>query len=421
VLQDGLLSGDDLVDAPSFDPDEVDYGSVIPWKLDLLRRAYERFQKNPPAELQSKFLGFQKAESHWLEDYALFRALKDSQNGAPWWTWEESLRDHEPDALAGFRQENHQEIEQIKFRQFLFFKQWGEVRDHAHRSGIKIIGDIPIFIAHDSADVWANPELFYLDDAGQPTAVAGVPPDYFSETGQLWGNPLYDWEKHAADGYSWWLDRLRAVLTLVDIVRLDHFRGFAGYWEIPGDAETAVKGRWRDGPGADFFHTVKDTLGELPIIAEDLGEITPDVIELRDQFNLPGMKVLVFAFNSGPENEFLPHNFTEDCAVYTGTHDNDTVRGWFERVEDWEKDYARRYLGVSGENIAWDVIRAAWSSVAAYALAPLQDLLGLGNEARMNYPGSSQGNWTWRYRPDALTEDLEKKLLEFNQTYGRES
>jgi 4-alpha-glucanotransferase len=211
------------------------------------------------------------------------------------------------------------------------------------------------------------------------------------------------------------------VLTLVDIVRLDHFRGFAGYWEIPGDAETAVKGRWRDGPGADFFHTVKDTLGELPIIAEDLGEITPDVIELRDQFNLPGMKVLVFAFNSGPENEFLPHNFTEDCAVYTGTHDNDTVRGWFERVEDWEKDYARRYLGVSGENIAWDVIRAAWSSVAAYALAPLQDLLGLGNEARMNYPGSSQGNWTWRYRPDALTEDLEKKLLEFNQTYGRES
>ena len=420
LLQDGLLSGDDLVDAPSYDTDQVDYGTVIPWKLDLLRRAYERFQKTPPAELQSKFLAFQQAESHWLKDYALFRSIKDQKGGAPWWTWEEGLRDREPEALQAYRKNHHQEIDQIKFRQFLFFKQWGEVRDHAHRNGIRIIGDIPIFVAHDSADVWANPELFYLDESGQPTVVAGVPPDYFSKTGQLWGNPLYDWEVHAADGYSWWLDRLRAVLSMVDIVRLDHFRGFAGYWEIPGDAETAVKGRWRDGPGADFFRTVRESLGELPIIAEDLGEITPDVIELRDQFNLPGMKVLVFAFNSGPDNEFLPHNYNRDCAVYTGTHDNDTARGWFERVEDWEKDNARRYLGVAGENIAWDLIRAAWSSVAVYALAPLQDLLGLGNQARMNYPGSSQGNWTWRCSPDALTENLEKKLLEFNQTYGRE-
>jgi 4-alpha-glucanotransferase len=419
LLQDGLLTGDDLVDAPSFDQAEVDYGKVIPWKLDLLRRAFERFRENPPADIQRKFKDFQQAEAHWLEDYTLFRAVKDSKDGAPWWTWDEAIRDRQPETLQHYREKQSHEIELIKFRQFLFFKQWDEVRDHAHRKGVRIIGDIPIFAAHDSADVWAHPELFFLDETGQPTVVAGVPPDYFSATGQLWGNPLYDWDTHADDGYSWWLDRLRAVLSLVDIVRLDHFRGFAGYWEIPGGAENAVEGRWKEGPGADFFQVVQNTLGKLPIIAEDLGEITPDVIELRDQFNLPGMKVLVFAFDSGPDNEFLPHNYTRDYAVYTGTHDNDTARGWYERVDAPEREYARRYLGVSGENIAWDLIRAAWSSVAAYALAPLQDLLGLGNEARMNYPGSSQGNWTWRYPPDALNESIRDRLKKYNEVYGR--
>ena len=423
LLQDGLLTGDDLRETPTFPKGEVDYGTLIPWKLDLLNRAHAQYETGSFPALEKDFKTFQAEQAGWLEDYALFRSLKEEQGGAPWWTWPPEYRQAGSSAGTTIRKDlidKHRRIlARIKFRQFLFFKQWSEVRDHAHRNGIQIIGDIPIFVAHDSADVWGNPDLFYLDDGGQPTVVAGVPPDYFSETGQLWGNPLYDWEVHAADGYSWWLDRLRSVLSLVDIVRLDHFRGFAGYWEIPGQAETAVDGRWRDGPGADFFRTVRETLGELPIIAEDLGEITPDVIELRDQFDLPGMKVLVFAFNSGPDNEFLPHNYTEDCVVYTGTHDNDTAVGWYDRVEDGERSFARRYLGTSGENIAWDLIRAAWSSVAVFALAPLQDLLELGNEARMNYPGSEQGNWTWRYEADALSADLGDRLRGFNETYGR--
>jgi 4-alpha-glucanotransferase len=431
LLQDGLLSGDDLVDAPEFPSDHVDYGTVIPWKVDLLNRAYVQFQSKSLPDLEKAFVQFQADEAHWLDDYALFMTLKENQGGGPWWTWDAALRDSDssPEAVNGstaksislnrFAEKHSDTIQMIKFRQFLFFKQWSEVRDHAHRNGIQIIGDIPIFVAHDSADVWANRELFYLDEVGQPTVVAGVPPDYFSETGQLWGNPLYDWEKHAADGYSWWLDRLRAVLSLVDIVRLDHFRGFAGYWEIPGEAETAVKGRWMDGPGADFFRKVRESLGELPIIAEDLGEITPDVVELRDQFNLPGMKVLVFAFNSGPENEFLPHNYTRDFAVYTGTHDNDTAVGWYQRVEEHERSFARRYLNTSGEDIAWDLIRAAWASVAVFALAPLQDLLGLDNEARMNYPGSDQGNWTWRFSNNALSASLKSRLQEMNKIFDR--
>ena len=419
LLQEGLLSGDDLRGVPDFPAGVVEYGRVIPWKLDLLNRSFQAFQNRAFPEIQAELKSFREAQSHWMDDYALFMAVKESQDGKPWAAWPASLRDRLPRALKEFRRQHQNQIERQVFFQFLFFRQWHHLRQHAHQQGVEIIGDIPIFVAHDSADVWSHRELFYLDEKGQPTVVAGVPPDYFSETGQLWGNPLYRWEVHQESGYRWWLDRIQAVLSLVDIVRLDHFRGFAGYWEIPAGEETAVEGEWKQGPGVDFFHTVQEELGELPIIAEDLGEITPDVIELREQFGLPGMKVLVFAFGSGPENDFLPHHYPENCAVYTGTHDNDTAVGWYQRVEEEERSFARRYLNVSGEDIAWDLIRAAWGSVADLAIAPLQDTLSLDNSARMNYPGSERGNWSWRLKADDLDPDLRNRLKEVNHLYSR--
>ncbi|MFN2144354.1 MAG: 4-alpha-glucanotransferase, partial [Anaerolineales bacterium] len=289
----------------------------------------------------------------------------------------------------------------------------------AHNKGIQIIGDLPIFIAHDSADAWAHRDLFYLDDVGKPTVVAGVPPDYFSKTGQLWGNPLYRWEIHAQQDYRWWLARLRSIFSMVDIVRLDHFRGFVDYWEIPAGEKTAVNGRWVEGPGAEFLSRVKKEFGGLPIIAEDLGEISPEVYRLRDAFNLPGMKILVFAFDSGEGNEFLPHHYPENCVVYTGTHDNDTAVGWFKRIGEGERTFAQRYLGTSGEDIAWDLIKLAWSSRAVLSITPLQDLLSLDNSARMNYPGRPQGNWRWRFADTDLSESLQERLLEINYLYGR--
>jgi 4-alpha-glucanotransferase len=289
------------------------------------------------------------------------------------------------------------------------------------------VGDIPIFVAHDSADVWAQPELFYMNNDGTPSVVAGVPPDYFSATGQLWGNPLYRWDVHAEDGYAWWLSRFRGVFSMVDIVRLDHFRGFVGYWEIPGDAETAIDGRWVPGPGKDFMSAMETGLKEyttplstgLPIIAEDLGVITPEVEDLRTSFDLPGMKIMVFAFDDDASNVFLPHNYTSDYVVYTGTHDNDTVCGWYERVDDKERDFARRYLARDGSDIAWDLIRTAWGSVAVFAIAPMQDLLGLDNSARMNYPSTLGGNWEWRMPPGVADEFLRSRLYETNLLYGR--
>ena len=308
----------------------------------------------------------------------------------------------------------------------MFFRQWTAIRDHAHQRGIQIIGDIPIFVAYDSADVWANPELFFIDESGQPTVVAGVPPDYFSATGQLWGNPLYRWDVLKDRDYDWWIARFRAILSQVDVIRLDHFRGFAGYWEIPAGSETAETGRWVPGPGEDFLEAVQSTLGDasaglntgLPIIAEDLGEITPDVIELRDQFNLPGMKILQFGF-SGPDNAFLPHNYPSHCVTYTGTHDNDTARGWYESAPEYEQDYARRYLNTDGNDFAWKLVHAGWASVAVYALAPMQDLLGLGTEARMNFPSTLGGNWSWRLLPEQLNRELQERVRELNYLYRR--
>lgn len=419
LVEDGLLTEEEIYLDPSFRAEQVDYGAVIPWKLQILDQAFERFTSQPSSRLQTDYARFQAEQSLWLDDFALFMALKEYHGGSSWVKWKPEFRDRKPDALQQARNDLQQSIQKQIFRQFIFFRQWAALREYIERNDMLVIGDIPIFVAHDSADVWAHPELFYLDRVGNPEYVAGVPPDYFSPTGQRWGNPLYRWDVHKDSGYQWWIDRFRSVLSLVDIVRLDHFRGFAGYWRIPGDAETAEKGRWVPGPGHEFLETLEDALGELPIIAEDLGVITPDVVKLRDDFNLPGMKILQFAFVGSPSDKFLPHNYPENCVVYTGTHDNDTVRGWYERVSEAEKDFYRRYLQRDGSNVSWDMIRACWWSVAVFAIAPLQDFLGLGNEARMNYPGKLGGNWTWRFSAGELNRELENKIHEINYLYSR--
>ena len=421
LLEEGLLRPADVVTQMSFPQDQVDFGEVIPYKLGILDRSYQVFQQHPPAGIREDFEAFRTEAAHWLDDFAVFMAIKETYGGGPWVDWPMPLRKRDPKALAEFQKKNQVSIERNIYRQFLFFRQWNRLLAYAHKQNIQIIGDIPIFVAHDSADVWAHPELFFMRDDGNPSVVAGVPPDYFSETGQLWGNPLYRWDVHARDGYSWWLSRLRAVLSLVDIVRLDHFRGFVGYWEVPAGEETAINGRWVPGPGKDFFYKVKESLGELPIIAEDLGVITEEVVDLRETFGLPGMKILVFAFDDDASNPFLPHNFTSDNVVYTGTHDNDTVLGWYHRVAEKERDFARRYLARDGRDIPWDLIRTAWGSVAVFALAPLQDFLSLDNQARMNYPSTLGGNWTWRMSPTALSEELRPRIHEMNILYGRDA
>ena len=417
LLEDNLLHPDDLMEDLDFSDDFVDYGRMIGWKLNLLERAFIRFTRDPKLARRD-FNIFREKNSDWLEDYALFMALKEANAGGSWSAWDENIRNREKSALAKAKKELKTAIERFSFYQYVFFRQWSVLRAYAKEKKIQIIGDIPIFVSYDSADVWANPELFFLDEKKLPTVVAGVPPDYFSKTGQLWGNPLYNWQKHKETGYVWWGKRLRATLNMVDILRLDHFRGFVGYWEVPAENLTAEHGRWMPGPGADLFKTLQAEFGDLPIIAEDLGEITPDVIALREQFHLPGMKILQFGF-SDENNPFLPHHYPENCVAYTGTHDNDTVLGWYDSASEHERDFARRYLSVDGSDIAWDFIRALWHSRADFVLAPLQDLLNLGNEARMNYPGRAAGNWRWRMRAEAWSKELVGKLKELNERTGR--
>jgi len=420
LLDEGLLTRNDLSDRPDFPAGGIQYGEVIQWKVTLLDRAFAHFQKSASAALRAEFETFQQQQANWLVDFALFMAIKEANGGVAWNNWPVGLRQRDPEALAAFRQENPEAILRHTLRQFLFFRQWQAVRQYANQHEVHILGDIPIFVAFDSADAWSHPELFFIDADGQPTVVAGVPPDYFSPTGQLWGNPLYRWEVHKQTGYAWWVERLRATLQQVDIIRLDHFRGFAGYWEIPAGMPTAEHGRWVPGPGADFFTAVQQALGDLPIIAEDLGDITPEVNKLRKQFKLPGMKIFQFAFSTSADDPFLPHNYPVNCVAYSGTHDNDTALGWYQNATESERDLCRRYLARSGDDIAWDMIRAIWGSVACMALAPLQDFLRLGNEARMNYPGRASGNWTWRMPPDALSGYLLNGVKEFNFLYGRQ-
>lgn len=452
LLEDELLTHDDLGEMPNFDESRVNFGTLIPWKLDLLQKAFSRFSSLPkePRTGRSRMLpregifrdievretviskadvlidGFNlfcTENASWLDDFALFMALKESNGGGAWSAWPEALRKREPAALEKARQDHAEDILRHSFHQFLFFRQWNDLRTFAKAQNIRIIGDIPIFIAYDSADAWAHPDLFFLGEDSLPTVVAGVPPDYFSATGQLWGNPLYRWKVHKKTGYAWWIERFRSVLRFVDIVRLDHFRGFAGYYEIPYGAPTAETGQWMTGPGKDFFKTISRELsdaenGTLPIIAEDLGVITPDVVELRDQFKLPGMRILQFGF-SGADNPFLPHNYITNCVAYTGTHDNDTARGWFESAPDAERKFALRYLNSDGTDFAWDLIRGVWSSVAVYAIAPMQDLLSLGTEARMNYPSRLGGNWEWRMKEENMNNELARKLRELHELYLR--
>jgi len=418
LLRDNLLHPNDLVEKLNFNPDRVDFGTLIPWKLNLLERAFIRFSENP-AILRPEFEAFCAENRSWLVDYVLFMAIKESNGGGSWEDWPEALRKRETQALDEARRSLAASIQRFTFYQFMFFRQWNALHKYAKGKGVNIVGDIPIFVASDSSDVWSHPDLFFLDKELKLTVVAGVPPDYFSPTGQLWGNPLYRWEAHKASGYKWWLERLRTTLKTVDIVRIDHFRGFAGYWEIPAGNPTAEIGRWVSGPGAGFFNAVQANLGnDLPIIAEDLGVITQDVIDLRDQFGLPGMKILQFAF-SGPDNPFLPHSYPHNCVVYTGTHDNDTARGWYEQAPQAEKDFARRYLKIDGSDFTWDLIRSAWVSTAVFAVAPLQDFLNLGNEARFNYPSRLGGNWEWRMKDEDMNPGLQGRIKELNWLYER--
>ena len=418
LRDEGLLSDADLADAPGANPDAIDYGAVITFVDRALRRARERFRA-ASAEMQAQFAAYCVEQAAWLDDYCLFMALKRRFRWASWVDWDRDIALRQPSAVVRWQRELADEVDQQRFLQFLFDRQWRALKAYAEERGIRIIGDVPIFVGHDSADVWSHRELFRLDQAGRPTIIAGVPPDYFSPTGQRWGNPLYRWDVLAESGYRWWLDRLGAVLSRVDLVRLDHFRGFAGYWEVPAEEETAVNGRWVRGPGADFFRAVRDEFGELPIIAEDLGLISADVIALRKSLGLPGMRVLQFAFGSDANNPHLPFNYEPDTVAYTATHDNDTTVGWYAAADELERHRVRVYTGSDGREIHWAMIRLVLHSTAETAIIPLQDLLSLGSEARLNQPGRPAGNWTWRYRAEALTGHLADTLRELALLTGR--
>lgn len=418
LVREGLVNAGDLA-AGHWPADHVEYGRIIAYKAGLTAQAWDNFRAGRGQVLRSAFEEFCTHEAGWLDDFALFVALKEAQGGVSWHDWPEDLVLRKAAALQQARQQLAEAMELHRFRQFLFYRQWRALRQYARQRGIRLIGDVPIFVADDSTDVWTNPELFLLDQRRRPAVVSGVPPDYFSNTGQLWGNPLYNWEVHERSGYAWWMARLGAALGQVDRIRLDHFRGFEAYWEVPAGQATAERGRWVKGPGTDFLRVLRDKLGGLPIIAEDLGVITPEVRELRLHFNLPGMRILQFAFGGAAERRFLPHRHERNTVVYTGTHDNDTTRGWFDTLTSDEVRFLRRYAPGVEKDISWGLIRMAWMSTADYAITPLQDVLNLGSEARMNRPGQPVGNWRWRFRADRLPEALLDRLAELTEIYER--
>lgn len=431
LQEKGLLSDQDLRDAPSFPEERVEYDRVIDFKETLIRKAGHAFLTDSAANDRRAFDTFCENNSDWLDDHALFMACKRVHNNVAWIHWERNIRQRNPSALQKWRDELSSDIEIHKFAQFEFFRQWEQLKAHCIRRGIRIMGDLPIYVAHDSADVWAYPDLFRLGEDGKPTAIAGVPPDYFSATGQLWGNPLYRWDVSRASGHRWWIDRVRASLKLFDLVRLDHFRGFEAYWEVPASAATAADGMWVKGPGTEFFQTLQTELKELPFVAENLGVITPEVEALRTQFGFPGMSLLQFAFGNDPQGpSFRPHNYSRELVAYTGGHDNDTTVGWWtssgagestRTAEDIRKehDFTRAYLGFKDEPINWVFIRTVFASVANTAIIPLQDILGLGSDARMNLPGTLSGNWKWRYKPTALTKEITERLRTLTVLYDR--
>lgn len=415
-----LLTEEDFANLP-FPTEKVDFEQVIQTKTPLLKKAGANFTTQASPAQQQEFTNFCNAKAYWLDDYALFMALKDAYADASWYAWKPELVKRQPDALAEWRERLKAEIYYYKFIQFEFFSQWSALKRYANTHGIQIIGDIPIYVAHDSADVWAHPENFCLDeDTGVAALMAGVPPDYFSETGQLWGNPVYNWEQLQQSNFKWWVQRFQAMLDYVDIIRIDHFRGFEAYWAVPQGETTAMKGEWITAPGEALFTTLNQALGTLPVLAEDLGVITPEVEALRDKFEFPGMKVLQFAFGSDADNPFLPFNFPRNCVVYTGTHDNDTTVGWYHSASDYERERLLQYMGcISNDGIHWDMIRLALSSVANQAIIPLQDVLGLDTQARMNFPSKPEGNWGWRYHADALNGEVSDRLKTLTKLYGR--
>ncbi|MDA3809910.1 MAG: 4-alpha-glucanotransferase, partial [Spirochaetaceae bacterium] len=433
LKEQGFLSEDDLKDKPEFKSNSVDFGSLIPWKSEILNKAASTFLKE--SSTNKAYRTFCMEESSWLEDYSLFMALKEffdekarseGIDGVMWSNyWDKDIALREPKALKFWEDKLEIEIEKNKILQFFFFNQWLLLKKYANGKDIEIIGDIPIFVASDSADVWSNRELFLLNKDGSPSSVAGVPPDYFSETGQLWGNPLYDWKVMEKNHFRWWISRIKGTLKLVDIIRVDHFRGFEAFWQVPAGEETAVQGQWVKASGMKLFTEVRKILGTLPILAEDLGVITDEVNDLRDSFEFPGMRILQFAFDSAegdnglnPENIFLPHNYIHNSVVYTGTHDNSTMKGWLDNCTKEEMSFIREYTGYDGENLVWFFIRMALSSTSDYCIIPMQDFLELGDEARMNIPSTLGGNWCWRYSKDLIDDQLIKKILRMTWIYG---
>ncbi|CAN5276491.1 4-alpha-glucanotransferase [soil metagenome] len=421
----GWLDEADLQPDARFSDTRVHFGAVLPWRMARLQKAAARFAHNISAADQVDYADFCLLHAIWLEDYALFMTLTEIHSGRDWCDWPVPLARRDAQALQQASSAHAERIAFWKFSQWCFFRQWKKLRAHANERGVKIVGDAPIFIAYQSAEVWARQELFELDADGRATAIAGVPPDYFSATGQRWGNPLYRWRVHAAEGYAWWIERVRRIFELVDIVRIDHFRGFAGYWEIPASEPNAIRGRWLPGPGAALFHAIEAALGELPIIAEDLGVITPDVDALRHEFSLPGMRILQFAFGEDGENDntnaYLPHNFDSNTVVYTGTHDNNTTQGWWRDAAPALRQRVLDYLGTGdGHDIHWQLIRAACASVADTAIHPLQDVLGLGAEHRMNLPGQGEGYWEWRFTWGQVQPVHAGLLARFGELYRRE-
>jgi 4-alpha-glucanotransferase len=420
LQQQGWLGAAEIEPTPGLLPQRVDYAEVHPFRMQRLALAAQRFLAQPAQDPQHlQFELFCQRHAGWLEDYALFMALSEALDFADWCDWPQALKRREPAALARSAAQHAERVAFWKFSQWCFYRQWLALRAYANGRGVQIIGDVPIFIGHHSAEVWANQALFELGRDGRPTVVAGVPPDYFSATGQRWGNPLYRWALHARDGYAWWVQRMRLVYELVDIVRIDHFRGFASHWEIPASEATAVKGQWQPGPGAELFKAINAALGPMPIIAEDLGVITPDVEALRRRFHFPGMRILQFAFGSDASNSYLPHLHECDSVVYPGTHDNDTSIGWWSTASEHERQHARDYLDTDGQDMAWSLIRSACASVADTAVYAMQDVLSLPGDSRMNFPGQSEGWWEWRMQWSQVQEWHAQRLARLCRLYGR--
>ncbi len=417
LAEKGWLTKDEACFAIK-DPKTAEFDAVRKHLHDVLPKAFERFLAIGGVE-GTQFETFCEKEKDWLDDYALFRALKDEFEQKSWFEWEDSLKNRDEATLAIYKKSCANQIAYRKFLQYLTLSQWKGVKDYANSLGIQVIGDIPIYVSWDSADVWVNPELFLLDKKGYPTHVAGVPPDYFSETGQLWGNPVFNWKKHLETNFEWWKKRISVTLQHVDLIRLDHFRGFEAFWSVPFGEKTAIKGEWVTGLGQELFQALTDEFGKLPFIAEDLGVITPEVETLRDDFDMPGMKILQFAFDSDEENDFRPHNYTKDSVVYTGTHDNDTLLGWLATATKEDKALALDYLNGTEESIVWDFIRSAWASTSVLAVTTMQDVLEQGTESRMNIPGTATGNWAWRFTWDDINEQCIEKLKGLTQIYGR--